>query len=144
MERLLQTVSEIARVVAAEFVDRGGRITGAGEDLTPDDFADVKGALGPVFWMAGEFFRDFQAPFPFATYESAANALPGYRVCEIPLREHNGALTLYMFSDFLRKELLVEQRAEIDLSSLFESFREWCDHNVGSSERAPSQNRDFE
>ncbi|MCA8197352.1 hypothetical protein [Burkholderia vietnamiensis] len=134
MDRLMHFTGEIARAVSADFVGHGGRILGEnGRELTPDDMASSAGVLGLLLWWAGDYARGHSLEFPFVTYEPSDDSLTGYRPREILLREMSGSMTLYMFSDFLRKELLVPERAlEVDLSAAIVSFRSWCSLNVMS------------
>jgi hypothetical protein len=130
---MLLAAQRIAQAVAAEYVAGGGRVHAYTQELTPERLASPEGALGPLIWLTGDFFRGAMVPFSIATYERYDDALAGYRPREVLVREdqkESSSLTILAFADFLRKELLdLEKTREVDLTPVCDNFRMWCELN---------------
>jgi hypothetical protein len=130
MDRMMYFAEEIARAVSTDFLHEGGRITADARDMSSEDFSSPHGALGALLWWTGEYARDYALQFPFATYEAVDGALAGYEPREIVLGDMSGPMMLYIFADFLRKELLPQSVEALDLTAALREFRSWCELNV--------------
>jgi hypothetical protein len=142
---LLEAAQDIAYEAAAIFVAGGGRMLRDGDELTPEQVASPDGALGPLLLWAGDFTRGQGVRFATSNFVRDEKTLAGYRPRDIAMTQIPGeaskdasAETILAFSHFLRKVCFnLDHHPEVDLTPVFESFRNWCEANVADQLDGP-------
>lgn len=137
MDKLLNVMESIGSIVAAEFSERGGVVRDGERHLAPADVGSLNGALTPMLWMAGEFFDDFGLDFPKVSYRPEVDSMTGF-VADSLLVSGSVSPAVFMFSDFLKNELLCPAMQDLNLSDLLANFRAWALEHAGDVPVPPS------
>lgn len=128
MDKLLLAMERVAEDVFADFMRRGGIVHDAGRNLSLMETASLSGALTPILWMQSEFASEYGLPFPGLVFKASGEALCGVVIETLDV-SRSASPAVFMLSDFLRNEVIGEI-VDLDLSLLFENFREWAAGNV--------------
>ena len=144
MNKLTNAVAKITQTVFSKFIDRGGILRDGEHILTAEQMASTTGGLPPLLWMTKSFIvDDYKLSFAKTlAFTADPEAYTGYSL-ELIEAEGSASPTLLGLSSFLRYEVVPDHLMEIDFSSLFRHFKEWCQENVSDFDAQEPDDGEF-